>query len=182
MAGQARISFEATPGFRDVRGRFVKANREMLDDWREAMRDEGRRAVRFTKDEAPEGKTGKFKKGIRFRTFQRTKTIMGFTISMPQPLGTFITEGTKRHKIAARRAKALVFFWPKVGMVTVVPKGGGFNTHVRDGTYWVGKGYVDHPGTKKNPFHIRAKKRWYPHLAKKMKRTVLRYSSTATKK
>ncbi len=181
MAGRGFIRVEAQKAFRELNGQFKYATDSMLRDWRSMMRDEGRKAKKITQDEAPEGKTGKFKKGIRFRTFQRTKTIMGFTISMPQPLGTYITEGTKPHRIAAKHKKALVFFWDKVGMKAVVPKGGGFKTHERGDVLWIGKGYIDHPGTKKNPFHKRAKRRWWPAIAKRMKRRTLKYAADLTK-
>lgn len=61
-------------------------------------------------------------------------------------------EGTPAHVIAARRRPALVFFWPKVGKVTVVPSPGTGRTYHRGDTFVIGKGHVNHPGTKPNRF------------------------------
>jgi len=41
----------------------------------------------------------------------------------------------------------------------VVPKGGGFKTHMAGGKLWIGKGFVQHPGTTPNPFPARALER-----------------------
>ena len=168
---------EITPGLDRVKGRWIRADKDFNRRNWDLMGYWARRAKALTQAEAPVGKTGKFKKGIWAKRYRRSKTIVGFNITVPQPIGTFILEGTKRHPITARKARALVFFWPKVGMVTVVPKRGGFSTHVKDNIYWVGKGYVDHPGTKANPFIQKARRRWWPQMAKELKRSARRYSS-----
>ena len=66
----------------------------------------------------------------------------------------YVHEGTKAHKIYPKNAKALVFYWPKVGAKTVVPKKApGWTGHFAKGTrFMIGKGYVQHPGTKGRPF------------------------------
>lgn len=65
----------------------------------------------------------------------------------------WLHEGTRPHRIAAVNARALAFNWPKVGALTFVPRAGGQRTGYRpDGTFVIGKGYVDHPGTRPVPF------------------------------
>ena len=62
--------------------------------------------------------------------------------------------GSRPHRIYPRSADgALVFWWPKVGATTVVPAGGGQHTgRQADGSFKIGKGYVDHPGTHAQPY------------------------------
>ncbi len=166
MASTSSVTFN--PPLRDVRGRFARADKILLEEKRKSARLLGRRWVEIARDEAP-SKTGKFRESIRFRTFVKPKEV-GFTTSSAQPLGTFITLGTKPHRIAARKAKALVFFWGKVGKYTIVPKGGGFKTHVSGGKLWIGKGYVNHPGTKPNNYIERTYIRWERELNKEIAR------------
>jgi hypothetical protein len=154
---QSSITFR--PPLRDIQGRFVKASKELLENSRKTVRLLGKRWVEIARDEAPEGKTGKFRKSIAFRTFVKEKAV-GFTTSSMQPLGKWIVGGTRPHIIRPRHKGALYFFWGKVGMYTVVPKGGGFKTHVSGGKFWIGKGYVNHPGTKPNDYIERAYDEW----------------------
>jgi hypothetical protein len=72
-----------------------------------------------------------------------------------------VHNGTKPHTIAARRQKALSFFWAKGGGVQVfVPRtraGKKMGTGLRKGkngrvALWIGKGYVRHPGTRARPW------------------------------
>lgn len=154
---QSSVTFN--PQLRDVRGRFVKAEKLLMENKRKAVRLLGRRWVEIAREEAPEGKTGKFRESIRYRTFVKDKEI-GFTSSSAQPLGTWITGGTRPHRIYPRRANALYFYFGRAGKWTVVPKGGGFKTHVSGGKLWIGKGYVHHPGTRPNRYTDRAYLRW----------------------
>lgn len=66
----------------------------------------------------------------------------------------FHHNGTQPHEIHPRNAKAMVFNWPTVNAVAIVPMGGaGFTGHFAKGTrFMIGKGYVNHPGTKPNPY------------------------------
>jgi hypothetical protein len=171
---------EFVPSFRNLRGKFAKADKDMFEARRDAVRQLGRKWVELARDEAPKSptSTGTFWKGIGFRTFVTGETI-GFQGYSPQPLGRFITEGTKRHRIVARNARALFFFWPKVGAMTVVPRGGGPHGKIGD-KFYVGKGYVDHPGTKPNPFTIRAYKRWEPQVISELRKVALRWVVTAS--
>lgn len=73
-----------------------------------------------------------------------------------------VHDGSRAHTIRAKRKKALVFFWPRVGMVTVVPKRpktrytGVIKSKKKGVRFHIGKGYVNHPGTKARPFLMRA--------------------------
>lgn len=158
---QSSVTFR--PPFRDVLGRFARADKQLLENKRKTVRLLGRRWVELAKEEAPEGKTGQFRQSIRFQTFVKDKEV-GFTSSAAQPLGKWITGGTRAHKIYPRNKGALYFFFSKIGMWTVVPKGGGFKSHVSGGKFWVGKGYVNHPGTKPNDYIERTYDRWVDEM------------------
>jgi hypothetical protein len=161
------------PPFRDVRGRFVRADAAMLEDRREMVRTLGRRWVEIARTEAPR-KSGDFQRSISYKTFQRGQAIE-LRAYHAQPLGNWIIGGTAPHQIAPKGG-ALYFFWPKIGRFVVVPKGGGFKTHVRkDGNLWVGKGFVSHPGTKANPYTARAYRRWQPLAEVELKRLARGY-------
>lgn len=163
---QSSVTFR--PPLRDIRGRFAKADANLLKNKRDAARLLGRHWVEIAKDEAPE-RSGKFKGSIRFRTFQ-TGVNVGFTTSAAQPLGSYIVFGTRPHRIYPRRAGALYFFWGKVGMYTVVPKNGTGFTGRSGGKFWIGKGYVNHPGTKPNPYTERAYGRWVVEMKEEINR------------
>jgi len=146
------------PTFRDLRGRFTKANEQLLQDRRQLVRDQGKRFVKLAIDEAPE-RTGKFKKSIRYKTFVEGNGV-GFTVTTKQPLGTFIVRGTKAHVIPARRAPALRFWWDKG------PRG-------PDIYYFKS---VNHPGTKPNKFISRAYRRWIPGARSDLRRISTRFA------
>lgn len=162
---QSSVTFR--PSFHDVIGRFAKADKALLENKRKVVIVLGRRWVAIAREEAPIGKTGKFRKSIAFRSFVKGKTV-GFTSSSARPLGKWIIGGTKPHKIFPRVKGALYFFWGKVGAFTVVPKGGGKMTGMSGGKFWIGKGYVNHPGTKPNNYVERAYTRWSSEMAREI--------------
>ena len=170
------IKVTVKPTFRDVRGRFAKADDRMREQKRLSMRYLGMRWVNIAREEAPKGKTGNFARSIIYRTSEQGNNVILQTYAA-QPLSTFIVRGTKSHQIPPRLAGALYFFWPKVGMFVVVPKNPKFRTHVSDDKLWVGKGYVDHPGTKPNPYVQRAYARWKPEAQPELRRIALKYIS-----
>jgi hypothetical protein len=130
---------------------------ELQQEARPLVRALGSRYVQYAREEAPK-RSGRFSDSIAFQEFSDGSTF-GFYGLSAKPIGHFIILGTKPHRIAPRRANALYFFWTKVGVYTVVPKGGGFKTHMAGGKLWMGKGFVQHPGTKPNPFPARALER-----------------------
>lgn len=121
------------------------------------VRTLGNRYVQYAQAEAPR-RSGRFSQSIAFQEFENEQSF-GFYGLSAKPIGHYIILGTKPHRIAPRQAKALTFFWTKAGLYTVVPKAGGFRTHQAGGKLWIGKGFVQHPGTAANPFPARALER-----------------------
>jgi len=172
---------ESRPTIREIVDQVLKAKSGLDIDRRTLMRQLGQSFVTYAQDEAPK-RSGEFAQNIRYRTYEQGD-VMGMTVSTPQPLGRFIIGGTKPHWIAARRAGALFFFWGKVGLFVTVPKRGGFPTHVgADGKLWIGKGGVNHPGTKPNPFITRAYKRWKPEAVVGLRQIAVNWQKTTVNK
>jgi hypothetical protein len=73
-----------------------------------------------------------------------------------------VHDGSDPYTIRAKRKRALVFYWKRVGMVTVVPKNprtrytGVMKSKRKGVRFHIGKGYVDHPRMKGRPFLMRA--------------------------
>lgn len=136
------------PPFRDILGRYARASDELLEMRRPLVQRQGRRFRELAVEEAPKGETGKFAEGIRWRSFVRGSEL-GFSVSDPQPIGTWIRLGTRAHDIpkpARPPGKPLHFFWAKG------PAGAGMYTFFN----------VRHPGTKANKYIGRAYRRWLP--------------------
>jgi hypothetical protein len=157
------VTFEAD--FKNLQGKIVKANKRTFENQRESVRELGRRWVEIIREEAPSGnspvKDPRRTRGVTlresalYRTFVENGTI-GFRGYTEQPISKYVVEGTRRHDIPLNHySKTLAFFWKKVGRFTVVPKSGAIG-NVKPGTLVISKGFVDHPGTKPNPFTTRA--------------------------
>lgn len=143
MSKQAvRISITARPTFRDVAGRFAKANEGLLDSKRDALRREGAvlvQLVRAELNEKTKGRSDRLGSAVRFNTRVNNSNEVRLSVTAPAQAGP--------HRIYPRNAGALAFSWGKAGAFVIVPRAGGFRTHYgKDGILWVGKGYVDHPG------------------------------------
>lgn len=160
MSIQTTFRLEINPTFREVNGRFVVANQDLLESRRDMVRELGSRMVDLMQEEAPRD-TGEFARNIRYRTFNQGDKV-GFTTSSPQPLGKFIVGGTKAHEIR--------------------PRGQGYPLH------WVANGRdhyayrVWHPGTKPNDYVTRAQERWEPESRQALARISTRYIAKATGK
>lgn len=145
MSVQTTFRLEINPTFREINGRFVAANADLLASRRDAVRGEGRYLVSDIRQRirTKVGKPSKIEGGVSFRTFQSADSVK---LSVTAP-------GRARpHRIQATNKRALAFFWPKIGRFVFVPRRGGFKTHIsRDGDLWVGKGYIDHPGGSLEP-------------------------------
>jgi hypothetical protein len=141
------------PTFKDLSGRFTKAEKELIKERREQLKVQARRLVNLAEEEAPRA-SGEFASNIRFRTFQDSEGL-GFRVTTQQPLGTFIQEGTRPHPIVARRAKALHFF---IGGQEF------FRTSVK------------HPGTRPNKFMGKAVRRWKPGARRMLREISTRYT------
>jgi hypothetical protein len=136
-------------------GKAIRQSFDQLEqEARPLVRALGGKYVEYARQEAPK-RSGRFSESFSFQEFSDGNGF-GFYGLSAKPIGHYIILGTRPHKIAPRGAKALYFFWTKVGVYTVVPKAGGFKTHMAGGKLWIGKGFVQHPGTKPNPFPARA--------------------------
>lgn len=127
------ISVE-TVGFRDVLGRFAKAQKEVVGINRELVREAGRLYIRSLRDEAPVGETRRLRDSFSFKTFERP-TGLDLRVYSSDPNIQYVIKETAPHEIAG--GPYLAFFWSKVGQPVVLRR-------------------VMHPGTKANPFHERA--------------------------
>jgi len=178
------MSFDVTvkPTWRDVAGRFSKAEQVLIDARRDELRVEGRAIVDLVQKKL-QAKTAPYNssslaKSIRFNT-RKVGNDVRLNITSPSKAGP--------HKIYPRFANALSFMWPKAGRRVVVPKRGGFKTHVRaNGTLFVGKGYVDHPGGSleplMNPIMQAAGREWLAQRGQQaLRRMSTRYVESLTK-
>lgn len=179
MADKRPFSITFKPTFRDLAGHFAKADKRLLEEKRKSVRYLGKRWVEIAREEAPV-RSGEFRDSITFKTFIKNDEISLRTYQA-EPLGKWIILGTKRHPIYPKNKSALYFWFGKVGMFAVVPKGGGFRTHVAGGKLWIGKGHVDHPGTKPNPYNARAYARWMPEVEKEINRISTRFVTDLAK-
>ncbi len=174
----AEIVTTVRPSYRDVAGKFVKADEQLIADKRDMARRIGQDWVKKMREEAPK-KSGEFAKGIRFRT-----TVAGEQINMsgtiPQPLGEFIIEGTQEHDVSARNANALAFFWPKIGKMVFVPKIPG-PTYETDDFLVIGKGFVTIPKRDPNKFNERALVKWKPFAFSELARISVNWTANSTR-
>lgn len=168
------VTFEAN--FKDLKDKFVRADRATYGKAKERISALSKRWIFLARDEAPK-KSGYFRQTITADTFEEENAI-GFRGYSERPLGKWIIEGTKPHKIEAVRADALKFFWKKVGMFTIVPKGGGDYPNARPGTLIIKKGYVNHPGTKPNLFTERALNRFVPEAKQALNEIARQWTMT----
>ena len=146
---------DSKPTFRDLQGRFAKANDELLNIRRAEMRTLGRQFVNIAGEEAPGGKGRTVARGIRFRSFVTANSV-GFSAT-PGQIGEWHIQGTgifgpRRRPIRPKRAKALHFF---------IDSEEFFMPSVK--------------GIKPNPFFDRAHKRWEPMAQKALARISTRY-------
>lgn len=93
-------------------------------------------------------------------TMRARRTSVTGTVENRVKYALAVHNGTKPHTIAARRQKALTFFWGKVGSQVFVPRtragkrlGTGYRKSKHGATtFWIGKGFVRHPGTRARPW------------------------------
>lgn len=96
------------------------------------MDDLGDRIVRNAKRRSPV-RTGNLRSSITHRTTLEVGTRVRLSVSANARYAGWVHNGTAPHVIRARRAKALHFYWPRVGG-------------------WVFRKSVNHPGNAANPF------------------------------
>lgn len=90
-------------------------------------------------------------------TMRARRTFVAGTVETRVKYAEAVNRGTRPHKIFPRGKGALSFDWPKVGMRTIVPAKpfryiGVLKSKKRKPIFIIGKGYVNHPGTKARPF------------------------------
>jgi hypothetical protein len=78
-------------------------------------------------------------------------TVSDHVTTAGYPVGLGLEVGTKPHRIYPRPGGALAFFWDKIGKTAIVPSDPGPTYETGDHLV-IGKGYVDHPGTKAQPY------------------------------
>jgi len=132
------IKVTVKPTWADIRTRFARANKKRLDSQRNELQSEGRQIsdLIIRRLQAKIGRS-KIERGIDTSVKQ---------VGQGTQLKVTVPGRARPHRIEARNAQALAFFWPRAGMQVFVPRRGGFPTHVRGGNLWIGKGGVDHPG------------------------------------
>lgn len=145
------------PTFRELSGRFAKANQTLLDVRREEMRDLARQHVSILQRHAPR-KTGAFAAGHRFRTYQRGDTI-GYSTSAPQPLGKWLRPpGTRPH--------------------VIVPKASGYPLRFEVNGRIVRTYRVNHPGYRPKSDYVEdAYNEFRPQLQTALRRISTRYAA-----
>lgn len=158
MAVSTTFRLEVNPTFREINGRFVAANKDLLESRRGMVKTLGGRMRDLLQEEAPKD-SGEFSRNIRFQTFVQGDKV-GFTTSSPQPLGRFIVGGTKAHEIRPRD-QGYPLHWVKGGQ------------HYYSYRVW-------HPGTKPNDYVTRARNRWEPESQRELARISTRYIAKAT--
>lgn len=94
-------------------------------------------------------------------TMRARRTFVAGTVETRVKYAEYVHNGTRAHKIYPKKG-ALVFEWAKVGMKTVVPRGGrhravsGWAGPVKpkygQPYFLISKGYVNHPGTRARPW------------------------------
>ena len=155
---QANLMVKLIPTFRALRGRFARADRELLDSKRNEIRGEGRRYVRIAGEEAPGGTGRTVARGITFKTFIQGQTV-GFRAYAGR-IGRFHQEGTgiygpRGRLIRPVNARALRF---EIGGEVLY-------------RMWV-------RGIKPNRFMGRAYRRWLPGARSMLRKMSLRYVRT----
>lgn len=95
------------------------------------------KVLHAAKDEAPVGKTGALRAGIKLSQSRdvRGRWETGYDVTSNAPYSLYVIKGTRPHTITGN--PLLGFFWPKVGQFVVFRS-------------------VNHPGTRPNNFLSRA--------------------------
>lgn len=176
------IQYQATvrPTTEAIMRSLERATGNLRKTLRDETRQRGREFVALARIEAPY-RTGKLRKSISFKTFERDENTVEMRVYSEDPKSTWIQEGTPPHKIVAVN-RPLGFYWQKVGVVAIVPVGGKppyRGTYLDRTGYFliIRKGYVDHPGTKANPFMKRAYDQWLPNVRAMSRRLGTRWKT-----
>lgn len=115
--------------------------------------------LQLAKSTAPR-KTGRLAGSLQTRMIPRRTYVAG-RVETNVKYAHYVHNGTRPHRIQATRAGALVFQWQRAGVLTIVPRNPRtkWTGITKAGVLHIGKGYVNHPGTKANPWLYRATRR-----------------------
>jgi hypothetical protein len=108
----AAFEYRAAPTFRDLQGRFARAERGLLADRLPLVRELGRRFVTLAQEEAPGGPGRTVARQVGYRTFNEGDAV-GFRTTLG-PIAKYHVTGTGLYGprgavIRPRRARALHF-------------------------------------------------------------------------
>lgn len=152
-------------GYRDLYGRFMKADTKLINERISFMRNVGQRIVQLAKEEAPGNPQGEFKKSFTFIIARKGSVVRGEFLS-PEPLTSWIVRGTRPHTI---RVGPLFRGMPIFQQTSTAFGRGG-----RGGIFYYRK--VKHPGTKPNPFVERVAIRIDPEISDHLARVANNWS------
>lgn len=111
MAG---FDFRTNPTYRDMQGRFARANHELLEQRRDIMRGLAGRYVELAGEEAPGGPGGTVSKQLGYQTFNDGENL-GFRLTAGQIARWHITGtgiyGPFKSPIVPVKASVLHFTW-----------------------------------------------------------------------
>lgn len=155
------FELRSTPTFRDLQGRFARANRQLLEHRRDMMRELGGRYVELAGEEAPGGAGRTVANQVGYMTFNDGETV-GFRTRLG-PIAKYHVTGTgiygpRGTPIVPVRARVLHFY---IG-------GQEFFRHSVRGV---------HP----DAYLGRAYRRWLPAARSELRRISLRWQAEVTK-
>lgn len=157
MPGKYFIDIKAEPPFKTMAGRFTRAGKQLKEQQVKESKALSGRFLRFVQEEAP-GK--EFPQQLQAKTYVHGSEA-GFRVYGPEPLTAWIIMGTRPHVIKAK-GSVLAFEWERG------PAG--------PGRYFFPR--VNHPGTKANPFHLKAMERFEAEVPPYFQRVFKRFSAT----
>ena len=157
-----RIEFDTTQ-VKALADHFAKADKTFSKEAQQSVSILGAKWVTLARAEAPH-RTGTFENSISVVPYTEGNSI-GFKGISAGPLSNWIKFGTKAHRIPLDKrppGKPLYFFW------ATGPDGPKYYTFYS----------VKHPGTKPNPYHLRAWEHWKREAITESKRLGLRFITT----
>lgn len=152
-------------GYRDLQGRFIKADANLISERINFMRTIGKRIIQLAKEEAPGNPSGEFKKSFTFIIARKGSAVRGEFLS-PEPLTSWIVRGTKPHNIYVSPLHR--------GMPIFQQTSTRFGRGGRGGLFFYRK--VRHPGTKPNPFVERVAIKIDPEVSEQLSKVANRWS------
>lgn len=161
---------ESKPTFRDLAGRFVKANQELSNIRRDEMKTLENQFIDLASEEAPGGPGHSVARGLKRRDLSGRFSSASST-SADGAIGFGVTPG----KLGAWHIQGTGIYGPRGRLI--VPVRAAALRFVINGEVlfrkWV-------RGIKPNPFFERAHKRWLPLTRKALRRISTRWTEELT--